>query len=405
MSNINSPLLNWKNDLINTAKITKHSSALTSSCRTLQQLSLKISSKRVLGLRKDTSGKTPILRGHNFSTSPVAALISSVGVGDLPQFISSYYPELKFNQDWIRACAFANSNLADLESAKLNNTYARMLFVPSSKFDTQRDEKKLFEQVYKAVLYLSINQLSAAPLTTVQHGFYLKQAELMQMLNRPTGISRDSVRVALVYLRIAGLIRLAHYPDELTPSGTRASSTTKNGKKIVLHNIYILNAFSDADLSKVTNNFFLSNSVSPSKFQILDTLGDKEATNFPDLVSGVSADEIKFLQALSNYHQDQMIIASFQSVADTISAMDDLKSRASYNHLSQALIQKSLKMEAMSVSQAKRFGYELSDDSHNQLYPASKVLVNVSPSVLRICIEKLAADNDALRAVQARMHK
>ncbi|WP_203624480.1 hypothetical protein [Lacticaseibacillus sp. 866-1] len=96
-------------------------------------------------------------------------------------------------------------------------------------------------------------------------------------------------------------------------------------------------------------------------------------------------------------------LMTVKTAADTISAMASVEDRSARAYTDQLCQVKALEMEKMSKSTAARLGYVM--DNYQQAKSAEKLLVPTTAQALRLCLEKVALDNDDLRGQLRTMMK
>ncbi len=169
--------------------------------------------------------------------------------------------------------------------------------------------------------------------------------------------------------------------------------------------MYTLGDFSGTDWSLLADNFNINLSTRPSKAIINSLLGEDVTRDyFPDLRGGAGRSEIQMFNAIMETRgQINQPLMTVKTAADTISAMASVEDRSARAYTDQLCQVKALEMEKMSKSTAARLGYVM--DNYQQAKSAEKLLVPTTAQALRLCLEKVALDNDDLRGQLRTMMK
>lgn len=395
---------NWEDKLDELAVQTKHNSRSTKGKTSLFSLTQSINMKK-FGLNESYNRDVKVVSGSNFTNNTVPAFLNIVSeIKTLPAFLHMFYNEVVQRADYQSACDLAADNLNGLNDALKHDRVAKTLLKPLNKFDPRGSDKKLLADVYRAVCLAAINQVTGKQLG--KHPgrvFCLRSKDVINLLST-TGVSRDRVRNALIFLRVAGAIHLST-PSELTAEGLRYTVVNRRGKDVLTHHVYTIGDFDGIDWALLKDNFNINLSVRPSKSIINSLLGEDVTRDFfQDLNGGVGQPEINmFMSLMETKGQINQPLMSMQTASNTVSAISGVADRSARVYIDQLCQVKSLQVEKMSKTQAYRLGYIM--DSYTQTKPAEKLLVPTTASALRLCLEKVANDNDDLRSQLKAMMK
>lgn len=296
--------MNWQDNVDKLAELTKHSTTRTVRKLRLSDMLNTISAGKILGASEHKINGSKLLSTHNSTTNAVPALLDCLAPEKLPAFLKAFYPELLLRVDYHQACTIVESNLKQLPTKRSKcPSETKDLFVPTSKSDPLRDDKKLLLDCWRGINYAAINQFAGAPLvkTAAGRGVYLTCDVINSMLKYPQRATRNKVYNALQLLRIAGFVKLAQ-DDELTPAGLKLQTVNKNGVTVRKNNVFILNDFDKADPKLIADNLRLDLTTHVSKAIIEKILGIENTKKlFPLVNSGVDEATIaRFQQAVKS---------------------------------------------------------------------------------------------------------
>lgn len=291
-------LADWQNNIDTVALLTKHSTTRTSKKLRLSDLLNTVSTGKILGASEHKINGRKMLSTHGSTTNAVPAFLDCLAPEKLPAFLKAFYPELPQRNDYRQACTIVESNIKQLPTKRSKcPREAKDLFVPTSKSDPLRDDKKLLLDCWRAINYATVNQFVGAPLVkTAGRGVYLSWDIINSMLKYPQRATRNKVYNALQLLQIAGFVRLAE-DRELTPVGLGLQTVSKNGVTVRKHNVFILNDFDKASPKLIIDNLRLDLTTRVSKAIIEKILGRENAKSyFPSIKSGVDEATIDIFQ-------------------------------------------------------------------------------------------------------------
>lgn len=403
-------LQKWSENVDKVAELTRHSPTRVSSKKSLDGLFNSINVGKLIGAkeRKELNGKNVILTS-NSKANTVPAFIECLGSPtQLPAFLKQFYPEMLQRKDYKQACTIATSNILQMPSGRGPGASqaVKSLFVPVSKYDPSRDDKKVMADVWQAVNLIAANQVTGQQLSKeIGRGIYVTKDLIMDMLEHPEKTTKTKIANALVLMRVAGAIHLAQ-SGELTDEGLKLIHFNDNSKLVNSHHVYILGDFNTSNWDWVAANFNLNLNTPISKALLISLLGEQAARDyFPDLSGGVGKNEIDFFRTLKvkkGYTNEPIMTA--KAAADTISSRTSVKDRTARQYVDQICNVKPVEMAKMSKASAKRFGYVLG--KYRDAKPAEKLIVPTTNEALRMCVEKLAGKNEQLvRELKAKMHR
>jgi hypothetical protein len=393
----------WTDRLGEVDKLTQHNIRFTKVKSSLIGLtgSTHFVSK-LTGLREDRSGDSLVLHGHNFTTNPTPALVDVIGgVGSLPRFTSTFLPEIVHREDYSEAVELASDNLSKFETALKHDKQAKALFVPYGKFDPRREDKKLLCDVYKALQLSLVNQIKGHQLGLTKGNYvYIRVKDLMQLLERPQAATERKVYNAVVYLRITGALRLAK-EEELAEEGKGYLHLNVNGRLLASYSLFKIERFENVNWRQLTDNYELNLNVHPSHEQIVQVVGETYARDFfPDITAGATKSEYDMMKALHNSRgSSNKPIVSLRTLSQTVQALEDSSQKTAVRHIDQLLVSSQLEMEKLTIKDAESYGYDL--DGYNNSAKQGKVIVSNSREALLQCREKLVADIEQMKRVNA----
>ncbi|EPC34288.1 hypothetical protein Lpp120_1064 [Lacticaseibacillus paracasei subsp. paracasei Lpp120] len=401
-------LADWQNSIDKVAELTKHSTARTAKKSRLNELLTSVSTGKIVGATEHKIDGKKMLSIHKLTTNVVPAFIECLGSPtQLPAFLKMFYPEMLQRVDYKQACSVSTSNILQMPSGRGSGASqaVKSLFVPINKYDPWRDDKKLMYDICQAVNLIAVNQVTGHQLSKEPgRGIYVTKDLIMDMLEHPEKATKTKIANALVLMRIGGAIHLAQ-PDELTDAGLKLTQFNNGSKLVKSHHVYILGDFNTASWDLVSSNFNLNLNTPVSKEMLISLFGEKVARDyFPDLSGGIGKTEINFFMNLKDqkgYTNEPIMTA--KAAADTISSISNVKNRTSRQWVDQICNVKPVEMEKMSKSEAKRLGYVLG--GYKDTRSAEKLIVPTTREALRLCLEKLASDNDTLRGTIKAMMK
>lgn len=399
-------LADWANNIDKVAELTKHSTVRTAKKSRLNELLTSISTGKIVGATEHKVNGRKLLSIHKLTTNVVPAFIECLGSPEqLPAFLKQFYPEMLQRKDYKQACKIATSNILQMPSGRGSGASkaVKSLFIPINKYDPWRDDKKLMADVWQAVNLIAANQVTGHQLALEQgRGIYINKGLIMDLLEHPEKASKAKISNALVLMRVAGAIHLAQ-PDELTDAGKKLTQFNNGSKLVKSHHVYILSDFNAADWNLVASNFNLNLNTQISKEMLVQLFGQEVVHDyFQDLSGGVGKQEIDFfmtLKAQKGYNNEPIMTA--KAAADTISSLASIKERTARQWVDEVCNVKPIEMEKMSKSEAKRLGYVLK--GYKDTKPAEKLIVPTTREALRLCLEKVASDNDKLKELKVRM--
>ena len=367
-------LADWQNNVDKVALLTKHSTTRTAKKVRLTDLLKTISSGKILGATEHKVNGRKLLSTHNSTTNAFPAFLECLLPEQLPAFLKAFYPELPQRNDYRQSCAIVQSNIKQLPTKRSKcPREAKDLFVPTSKADLQRDDKKLLLDCWRAINYSTVNQFAGAPLVkTAGRGVYLSLDLINLMLKYPQRATRNKVYNALQLLRIAGFIRLAQ-DNELTPAGLKLQTVNRNGVTVRKNNVFILNDFDKADPKLITDNLRLDLTTSVSKAIIEKILGIENTKKFFPLVnSGVDEATIaRFQQAVKS--KDLTPIATLNDAKGSIRSELNISAAQARIYANQLCQYKPLHLIKLKKTDARRQGYDLT--GFENIHSSEKLLV------------------------------
>lgn len=402
-------LTNWANNIDKVAELTRHSTVRTAKKSRLDSLFNSVNVGKVIGAKekKELNGKKYILTS-NSKSNPTVAFIECLGSPtQLPEFLKMFYPEMLQRKNYKSSCSIASSNILQMPSGRGSGASqaVKSLFVPVNKYD-RRDDKKLMADVWQAVNLIGCNQVTGHQLSKEPgRGIYITKDLIMDMLEHPEKATKTKIANSLVLMRVSGAIHLAQ-PDELTDAGLKLTQFNNGSKLVKSHHVYILGDFNNSNWDLVAANFNLNLNTPISKEMLTQLFGEQVARDyFPDLSGGVGKREIDFFMTLKGtkgYTNEPIMTA--KAAADTISSLASIKDRTSRQWVDQICNVKPVEMEKMSKSKAKQLGYLLG--GFKDTPPAEKLIVPTTREALRMCLEKLSANNGKLKKeLKAKMHR
>ena len=368
-------LADWQNNVDAVALLTKHSITRTSKKSRLNELLNTVSTGKILGGASEhkVNGRK-LLSTHNSTTNAVPAFLECLSPEQLPAFLKAFYPELPQRNDYRQACAIVESNLKQLPAKRSKcPSETKDLFVPTSKSDPLRDDKKLLLDCWRAINYATVNQFAGAPLVkTAGRGVYLSWDIINSMLKYPQRATRNKIYNALQLLRIANFIRLAK-DAELTPAGLKLQTVSKNGVTVRKNNVFILNDFDQSDQKLIIDNLRLDLTTRVSKAIIEKILGRENAKSyFPSIKSGVDEATIDiFQQAVKG--NGLTPIATLNNVVDRLRNDLNISTVQARLYINQLCQYKQLHLAKMKKTDAVAWGYDLT--GFENIHSSQKLLV------------------------------
>ncbi|RND64638.1 hypothetical protein FAM18124_01313 [Lacticaseibacillus paracasei] len=367
-------LADWQNNVDKIALLTKHSTTRTVKKLRLSDLLNTISAGKIVGASEHKINGRKLLSTHNSTTNAVPALLECLAPEKLPAFLKAFYPELLLRVDYHQACTLVESNLKQLPAQRSKcPSETKDLFVPASKSDPLRDDKKLLLDCWRAINYATVNQFAGASLVkTAGHGVYLSWDIINSMLKYPQHATRNKVYNALQLLQIAGFIRLS-MDSELTTAGLKLATVNKNGVTVRKHNVFILNDFDKADPKLITDNLRLDLTTRVSKAIIEKILGRENAKSyFPSIKSGVDEVTIgRFQQAVKS--KGLTPIATLNNVVDRLRNDLNISTVQARLYINQLCQYKQLHLAKLKKTDAVAWGYDLT--GFENIHSSQKLLV------------------------------
>lgn len=395
-------LMDWPNRLDEAAELLKHSTLRTKNKTSLLGLARVINFQKVTGLKEEKVNNIRLMRGHNFTTNKIPALVNALGgVNTLPQFMSTFFPEIQQRKDYCSAVDIAASNLSSFDYALKRDKTLKKLFVPFSKYDPDKADKKIIADVYRALMLAVVNQIKGEQLGLTSGDYaYIRTADLMLLLSRPQKASKRQVYNALVYLRIAGAITLAK-ESELSAEGKHYLTININGHILPSNCLYHVEKFANISWGQLASNFEVNLSVHPSHEQIAQVVGEETARNFfPDVNAGATREEYLTMLSLHNFkgNSDKPLV-TVKSLSKTLQSTGGGSPKTSERHIDQLLTSSSLEMKKMTVKSAELFGYDMS--GYKRSAKQSKVIVSNSREALLQCLGKSRKDKEDLLRINS----
>lgn len=371
-------LADWQNNIDKISLLTKHSTTRTVKKLRLSDLLNTISAGKIVGASEHKINGRKLLSTHNSTTNAVPALLECLSAEKLPAFLKAFYPELSQRKDYRQACAIVESNIKQLPTKRSKcPREAKDLFVPTSKADLRRDDKKLLLDCWRAINYATVNQFAGAPLvktagSAAGRGVYLSWDIINLMLKYPQHATRNKVYNALQLLQIAGFIRLA-MDSELTTAGLKLATVNKNGVTVRKHNVFILNDFDQSDPKLITDNLRLDLTTRVSKAIIEKILGRENAKSyFPSIKSGVDEVTIgRFQQAVKG--KGLTPIATLNNVVDRLRNDLNISTVQARLYINQLCQYKQLHLAKLKKTDAVAWGYDLT--GFENIHSSQKLLV------------------------------
>ncbi|MCZ2769106.1 hypothetical protein [Lacticaseibacillus paracasei] len=367
-------LTNWQDNVDKLTELTKHSTTRTARKLRLSDMLNTISAGKILGASEHKINGRKLLSTHSSTTNAVPAFLDCLAPEKLPAFLKAFYPELLLRVDYHQACKIVESNLKQLPAKRSKcPREAKDLFVPTSKTDLRRDDKKLLLDCWMAINYATVNQFAGAPLVkTAGRGVYLSWDLINSMLKYPKRATRNKVYNALQLLQIAGFIRLAQ-DDELTPAGLKLQTVNKNGVTVRKNNVFILNDFDKADPKLITDNLRLDLTTRVSKVIIEKILGIENAKKlFPLVNSGVDEATIaRFQQAVKS--KGLTPLATLNDAVGSIRSELHISAEQARLYVNQLCQYKALHLIKLKKTDAVSQGYNLT--GFENIHSSEKLLV------------------------------
>lgn len=367
-------LADWQNNVDKIALLTKHSITRTSKKLRLSDLLNTVSTGKILGASEHKINGRKMLSTHGSTTNAVPALLECLSAGKLVALLKAFYPELPQRNDYRQACTIVESNIKQLPTKRSKcPREAKDLFVPTSKSDPLRDDKKLLLDCWRGINYAAINQFAGASLVkTAGRGVYLTCDVINSMLKYPQRATRNKVYNALQLLQIAGFIRLAE-DTELTQAGLKLQTVNKNGVTVRKHNVFILNDFDKADPKLITDNLRLDLTTRVSKAIIEKILGRENAKSyFPSIKSGVDEATIDRLQQAVKGN-GLTPIATLNNVVDRLRNDLNISTVQARMYINQLCQYKPLHLAKLKKTDAVAWGYDLT--GFENIHSSQKLLV------------------------------
>lgn len=367
-------LTNWQDNVDKLAELTKHSTTRTARKLRLSDMLNTISAGKILGASEHKINGRKLLSTHGSTTNAVPAFLDCLSPEQLPDFINAFYPELLLRVDYRQSCTIVESNIKQLPAQRSRCTReAKDLFVPTSKSDPLRDDKKLLLDCWRGINYAAINQFAGAPLVkTAGRGVYLTCNVISSMLKYPQKATRNKLFNALQLLRIAGFIRIAE-DAELTPAGLKLQTVSKNGVTVRKNNVFILNDFDKADPKLIADNLRLDLTTRISKSIIEKILGIENTKKlFPLDKSGIDAATIaRFQQAAKS--KGLTPIATLNDTVGSIRSELHVSAEQARLYVNQLCQYKPLHLTKLKKTDAVRQGYNLT--GFQNIHSSEKLLV------------------------------
>lgn len=367
-------LADWQNNVDAVALLTKHSITRTSKKSRLNDLLNTVSTGKILGASEHKINGRKMLSTHGSTTNAVPAFLDCLSPKQLPDFLNAFYPELPQRNDYRQSCTIVESNLKQLPAQRSKcPREAKDLFVPTSKSDPLRDDKKLLLDCLRGINYAAINQFAGASLVkTAGRGVYLSWDIINSMLKYPQRATRNKIYNALQLLRIAGFIRLAE-DAELTPAGLKLQTVSKNGVTVRKNNVFILNDFDQSDQKLIIDNLRLDLTTRVSKAIIEKILGRENAKSyFPSIKSGVDEATIdRFQQAVKG--NGLTPIATLNNVVDRLRNDLNISTVQARLYIDQLCQYKPLHLAKLKKTDALAQGYDLT--GFENIHSSQKLLV------------------------------
>ncbi|MFK5269234.1 hypothetical protein ACI3P6_12205 [Lacticaseibacillus paracasei] len=367
-------LADWQNNVDKIALLTKHSITRTSKKLRLSDLLNTVSTGKILGASEHKINGRKMLSTHGSTTNAVPAFLECLSPEQLPVFLKAFYPELLLRVDYHQACTLVESNLKQLPAQRSKcPSETKDLFVPTSKLDAIRDDKKLLLDCWRGINYAAINQFAGASLVkTAGRGVYLSWDIINSMLKYPQRATRNKVYNALQLLQIAGFVRLAE-DRELTPVGLGLQTVTKNGVTVRKHNVFILNDFDQSDSKLITDNLRLDLTTRVSKAIIEKILGCENAKSyFPSIKSGVDEVTIgRFKKAIEDKG-----LTPISTLSDAVNSMKSdlgISGEQARLYIDQLCQYKPLHLAKLKKTDAVAWGYDLT--GFENIHSSQKLLV------------------------------
>lgn len=367
-------LADWQNNVDKISLLTKHSTTRTVKKLRLSDLLNTISAGKIVGASEHKINGRKLLSTHNSTTNAVPAFLECLSQEQLPVFLKAFYPELPQRNDYRQACAIVESNIKQLPTKRSKcPREAKDLFVPTSKADLRRDDKRLLLDCWRGINYAAINQFAGAPLVkTAGRGVYLSWDIINSMLKYPQHATRNKIYNALQLLRIAGFIRLAE-DAELTQAGLKLQTVNKNGVTVRKHNVFILNDFDQSDPKLITDNLRLDLTTRVSKAIIEKILGRENAKSyFPSIKSGVDEATIDRLQQAVKGN-GLTPIATLNNVVDRLRNDLNISTVQARLYIDQLCQYKPLHLAKLKKTDALAQGYDLT--GFENIHSSQKLLV------------------------------
>ncbi|WP_445238758.1 hypothetical protein [Lacticaseibacillus paracasei] len=369
-------LQKWSENVDKVAELTRHSPTRVSSKKSLDGLFNSINVGKLLGAKwkKELNGKKYILTS-NSKSNPTVAFIECLGsLTQLPVFLKMFYPEMLQRNDYREACRIVDKNLKQLPTKRSKcPDEVKDLFVPMSKSDSLRDDKKLLLDCWRAINYATVNQVAGSPLVKgAGRGVYLTCDVVKSMLKYPQNATPAKIYNGLLLLRVGGFIQLAQ-DDELTPAGLKLQTIDKNGVTVRKNNVFILNDFDQADPKLITDNLRLVLTTRVSKAIIEKILGSENTKKFFPLVnSGVDEVTIgRFQQAIKG--KDLIPISTLSDAVNNLESVLGISAQLARLYINQLCQYKPLHVVKLRKTDAVAQGYDLT--GLKDIHSSEKLLV------------------------------
>lgn len=367
-------LANWANNIDTVAELTRHSTTRTAKKSRLNELLNTVSTGKIVGASEHKINGKKMLSIHKLTTNVVPAFLECLSQEQLPAFLKAFYPELSIRNDYRQACTIVESNIKQLPTKRSKcPREAKDLFVPMSKSDPLRDDKKMLLDCWRAINYATVNQFAGAPLVkTAGRGVYLTCDVINSMLKYPQRATRNKIYNALQLLRIAGFIRLAQ-DNELTPTGLKLQTVNKNGVTVRKNNVFILNDFDKAEPKLITDNLRLDLTTRVSKAIIEKILGKENAKSyFPSIKSGVDKSVVdKLKKAIED--KGLIPISTLSDVVNNMKSDLGISGEQARLYIDQLCQYKPLHLAKLKKTDAVAWGYDLT--GFENIHSSEKLLL------------------------------
>lgn len=382
-------------DTAKLATLFAHSPRRTQRKNTWSQILVALNTQRIFGHAIHKDGKNVYFSCPKAPHMPTCVAFSQLlSPSEWPKIGRQFFPELPQRNGYATTTQFAQSSLERLTRDQLRcsqDKEMKKVLLPVTKYDPARDDKLILQDVVRSVYLAIANQYVGSQLVNDGEGIYLTHSNLKTCMMHPETVSNEKLSNALILLRLVGIITIAR-DEELTADGKRLSQTTNSkGQSINNHRIYTVHNFSDADWSKVADNFFIDLNVRIGKSGLLMALnGDVNAVEhmFPDINSGPTLSEIEIVKNLIDQKAgSNRIVCTYQLAVSTIQQLGGRSKPSATKTVDSILNTRTVKARKLTKKQAAEMGYVI--DKFSNLSQQAKMIVPIDTDALLSCLNKV----------------